>query len=712
MQCSGLEYTADLAGYDSVRWTPLLLAGLLALLGTGVLAHTLFTSAAAQRRQLAVLKCLGFDRDGVGAAVRWHAIAVVGVCLGIAVPWDSPWVERCGRRSPRVSGWPMTRSRRPWSVVGRCRRGSRHRHRYRHRPWAPRGCRASRDRPEERVMAAVLYRASAELRRSVRGAAVIALLIALLGGVVLASIAGGAPHGVRLSADARCDGITRDSSFRRPGRRVLTRRPSTSRGRPSRRAQARRDRRTELPPARRVADRRARPAAVGLRGDRDDARHRRRGRGLRAPPARRHRGTAPVARDHRRGRSSAGRWPSGPDSVSGSARHRPRARRAGLPGRKRRPATERRCASRSSGSVPSPTKSSPSAPRTKAARSWCHRPSPSCRTRADWSFEGAFVDLDEATDLPASIEAISTLGVAADAGTGGPVFISDETAQAGDVQDGMRPLAVALAAVAAAVGVVALVIIGQALARHTRPSAGDLVAMRAVGFGVGQRTAVPLVRALAIGVVGAAGAGVVAIALSPMFPIGPARVAESHSGLHIDVPVLILGTLLVVLLTVVALAPAAAFRARRDKRRPPALGRLATSAAGSGPASRRGGPRRPFGVRGRTRRVAAGPQRGRSSPCWRWRLCSAPLPSPTASRRSWTSPPGTARTGTCSSTPASAPSPVASARRPVGGRSPRRRTGDRQLRRAVGGGRAGPGCRTRQPRRVGRDHPRRRRGRR
>jgi hypothetical protein len=82
----GPRYTADLAGYDNVRWTPLLLAGLLALLGTGVLAHTLFTSATAQRRQLAVLKSIGFDRGDVAATVRWHAIAVVVACLCLAVP--------------------------------------------------------------------------------------------------------------------------------------------------------------------------------------------------------------------------------------------------------------------------------------------------------------------------------------------------------------------------------------------------------------------------------------------------------------------------------------------------------------------------------------------------------------------------------------------------------------------------------------------------
>jgi hypothetical protein len=203
------------------------------------------------------------------------------------------------------------------------------------------------------------------------------------------------------------------------------------------------------------------------------------------------------------------------------------------------------------------------------------------QARADWAFEGAFVDLDAGADLSDAVATIDALGARPDAGTGGPVFISDETAQADAVQDGMRPLAIALAAVAASVGVVALVIVGQALARHTRPSAGDLVAMRAVGFGTGQRAAVPLVRALVIAAVGAAGAASVASALSPLFPIGPARVAERHTGFDVDASVLVLGAVLVVVLIVAALVPAAVFRARRDRRRPVSLGRFATSAAGS-----------------------------------------------------------------------------------------------------------------------------------
>jgi hypothetical protein len=82
--------------------------------------------------------------------------------------------------------------------------------------------------------------------------------------------------------------------------------------------------------------------------------------------------------------------------------------------------------------------------------------------RADWAFEGAFVDLDAGADPSEAVAAISTLGARPDAGTGGPVFISDETTRAVEVQDGMRPLAVALAAVAAAVGVVALLALAPA----------------------------------------------------------------------------------------------------------------------------------------------------------------------------------------------------------------------------------------------------------
>ena len=83
---TGPSYTADLRQYDAVRTTPLLLAALLALLGLGVLAHTVISMARRRRRELAVLRCVGFVRRDLRASVRWSALTLVGVCVMIAVP--------------------------------------------------------------------------------------------------------------------------------------------------------------------------------------------------------------------------------------------------------------------------------------------------------------------------------------------------------------------------------------------------------------------------------------------------------------------------------------------------------------------------------------------------------------------------------------------------------------------------------------------------
>jgi len=86
-QILGPEYTADLRGYDAVRDTPLLLAGLLSVLGLGVLAHTITGTARRRRRELAVLRCLGFVGRDLRASIRWNALTVVGVCLAVSVPF-------------------------------------------------------------------------------------------------------------------------------------------------------------------------------------------------------------------------------------------------------------------------------------------------------------------------------------------------------------------------------------------------------------------------------------------------------------------------------------------------------------------------------------------------------------------------------------------------------------------------------------------------
>ena len=72
--------------YGDVRSTPLLLAGLLGLLGAGVLVHLLVTSVRARRRDLAVLKTIGFTRRQLVLAVAAQATTLVLVALVIAVP--------------------------------------------------------------------------------------------------------------------------------------------------------------------------------------------------------------------------------------------------------------------------------------------------------------------------------------------------------------------------------------------------------------------------------------------------------------------------------------------------------------------------------------------------------------------------------------------------------------------------------------------------
>ena len=83
---SGPELTADLRSYDAVRRTPLLLAVVLSLLGLGVLAHTVATSARYRRLELAMLRSLGFVGRDLRRSIRWSVLAQVALCVVVATP--------------------------------------------------------------------------------------------------------------------------------------------------------------------------------------------------------------------------------------------------------------------------------------------------------------------------------------------------------------------------------------------------------------------------------------------------------------------------------------------------------------------------------------------------------------------------------------------------------------------------------------------------
>jgi ABC-type lipoprotein release transport system permease subunit len=80
----------DLTHVERVGYLPGLLAGLVALLALGTVAHALITAVRRRRRDLAILKTLGFARGQITQTVAWQATTfalvatLIGMPLGVA----------------------------------------------------------------------------------------------------------------------------------------------------------------------------------------------------------------------------------------------------------------------------------------------------------------------------------------------------------------------------------------------------------------------------------------------------------------------------------------------------------------------------------------------------------------------------------------------------------------------------------------------------
>jgi hypothetical protein len=83
----GVQRPAEIVNYRTVGAVPALLVAGLALGAVAALALTLGASVRRRRRDLALLKTLGFTQRQLAAAVAWHASvsAVVGVVVGVPV---------------------------------------------------------------------------------------------------------------------------------------------------------------------------------------------------------------------------------------------------------------------------------------------------------------------------------------------------------------------------------------------------------------------------------------------------------------------------------------------------------------------------------------------------------------------------------------------------------------------------------------------------
>jgi hypothetical protein len=81
-----VEHPGEIVNYRSMSRTPLYLGLALAVGAIVALALTLITSVRRRRRDLALLKTLGFTRRQLAAVVSWQSTIAVGIGTAIGVP--------------------------------------------------------------------------------------------------------------------------------------------------------------------------------------------------------------------------------------------------------------------------------------------------------------------------------------------------------------------------------------------------------------------------------------------------------------------------------------------------------------------------------------------------------------------------------------------------------------------------------------------------
>src|SRR5690242_1541213 len=140
------------------------------------------------------------------------------------------------------------------------------------------------------------------------------------------------------------------------------------------------------------------------------------------------------------------------------------------------------------------------------------------------------------------------------AGLGGVEIPEVRQVQTAGVQRSIRLESHALWALCVLIGLAAFAIVGQSLARQTYLDSADLPALRALGFSRGQLFSLGIARAAVIGLAAAWVVVPVAALLSPLTPVGLARIAEPDPGFAVDAVPLGLGAALDVLLTMLASA--------------------------------------------------------------------------------------------------------------------------------------------------------------
>lgn len=160
------------------------------------------------------------------------------------------------------------------------------------------------------------------------------------------------------------------------------------------------------------------------------------------------------------------------------------------------------------------------------------------------------------------------------------VLVSDRTEPYAQVERAIQPQTLALGVFALLAGVVFLLVVGQVLARQIYLDSDDYPTLRAMGMTRSDLFAAAMVRVGVISIVGAVVAVFAAALASPLMPIGPARLAEPHPGLAINLAILGIGFFAIVVLFV-ATAAYPAWRAARNAGQEPVGMRVRRSRGGN-----------------------------------------------------------------------------------------------------------------------------------
>lgn len=169
------------------------------------------------------------------------------------------------------------------------------------------------------------------------------------------------------------------------------------------------------------------------------------------------------------------------------------------------------------------------------------------------AFDGAFVRLSRGT-TEASFEKQAQALVPSFPETGGDLAVANLADQAAQVEHAIHPQAVALLLFSLAAGVGLLLVLGQMASRQLNLAARDYPALRALGMSRGQLMFTGVGEVGLTALAGGLGALALAVVASPVMPLGPARLAEPHPGIEVNVALLALALVAIVALMMLTAA--------------------------------------------------------------------------------------------------------------------------------------------------------------